>query len=115
MNRPHIIFLDVAELEATLVPPPIEVEGPKPDDDDNFLIWFPWKRDSMGRDQGGANVNAKPGEYVLQTLFLQFCSHAERKIEQVLAEPLVSGCLVCCIEIIVAFFSEILFLKFCQC
>ncbi|XP_053400043.1 protein furry-like isoform X2 [Mercenaria mercenaria] len=32
--------------------------------------------------------NVKPGEYVLQTLFLEFCNLSEKKIELVLAEPL---------------------------
>ncbi|ESO93945.1 hypothetical protein LOTGIDRAFT_105090, partial [Lottia gigantea] len=32
--------------------------------------------------------DAKPGEFVLQSVFLEFCRMAERKIEQVLAEPL---------------------------
>ncbi|XP_048776245.2 protein furry homolog-like isoform X3 [Ostrea edulis] len=49
------------------------------------VIRFPWRRDI------GRNVEAdpvKPGEYTLQTLFLQFCSLAEKKVEQVVAEPL---------------------------
>lgn len=33
--------------------------------------------------------NVKPGEYVLQSLFLEFCNLSEKKIELVLAEPLV--------------------------
>lgn len=35
--------------------------------------------------------NVKPGEYVLQNLFLAFCNLSEKKIELVLAEPLVSS------------------------
>lgn len=40
------------------------------------------------QDPGGPADHAKPGEFVLQTLFLELCSITERKIEQVLAEPL---------------------------
>ncbi|KAL4229825.1 hypothetical protein ACF0H5_010217 [Mactra antiquata] len=32
--------------------------------------------------------SVKPGEYVLQTLFMEFCTLSEKKIELVLAEPL---------------------------
>lgn len=35
--------------------------------------------------------NVKPGEFVLQSIFLGFCSLSEKKIELVLAEPLVSA------------------------
>ncbi|XP_061189012.1 protein furry-like [Saccostrea echinata] len=49
------------------------------------VIRFPWRRD-LGRNVEVDPV--KPGEYTLQTLFLQFCSIAEKKVEQVVAEPL---------------------------
>ena len=45
---------------------------------------------SVNQDQSALGENAKPGEFVLQTLFLELCTITERKIEQVLAEPLVS-------------------------
>ena len=45
---------------------------------------------SVSQDQASLAENAKPGEFVLQTLFLELCTITERKIEQVLAEPLVS-------------------------
>ena len=40
-------------------------------------------------EQSALYENVKPGEFVLQTLFLEFCQIAGKKIEQVLAEPLV--------------------------
>lgn len=51
---------------------------------------FPWQPD--GNSQTGWNVDdgSKPGEHILQLLFLKFCAVAEKKVEQVLAEPLVS-------------------------
>ncbi|XP_052278154.1 protein furry-like isoform X3 [Dreissena polymorpha] len=39
-------------------------------------------------DCSGGEDHVKPGEYVLQRLFLEFCALSEKKIEQVLAEPL---------------------------
>ncbi|KAK3099884.1 hypothetical protein FSP39_011237 [Pinctada imbricata] len=53
--------------------------GPSP------MIRFPWRRDlSRVMSEDGA----KPGEYILQSLFLEFCATAERKVELVIAEPL---------------------------
>ncbi|XP_078324714.1 protein furry-like isoform X4 [Crassostrea virginica] len=49
------------------------------------VIRFPWLRD-LGRNLEVDPV--KPGEFTLQTLFLQFCCIAEKKVEQVVAEPL---------------------------
>lgn len=54
-----------------------------------LIVKFPWKRGNCFNCSFDLNQNARPGEYVLQTLFLEFCSVVERKIEQVLAEPLV--------------------------
>ena len=51
------------------------------------VIRFPWLRD-LCRNLEVDPV--KPGEFTLQTLFLQFCCIAEKKVEQVVAEPLVS-------------------------
>lgn len=53
-----------------------------------LIVKFPWKRGNCFNCSFDLNQNARPGEYVLQTLFLEFCSVVERKIEQVLAEPL---------------------------
>lgn len=52
------------------------------------IITFPWSRDHSSNCYHGLDQNVKPGEYVLLTLFMEFCSITERKIEQVLAEPL---------------------------
>lgn len=50
------------------------------------VIRFPWRREHSR----SVEVDpVKPGEFTLQTLFLQFCSIAEKKVEQVVAEPLV--------------------------
>ena len=46
---------------------------------------------SSGHDNSILDEVVKPGEYVLQTLFLEFCTLSEKKIEQVLAEPLVKN------------------------
>ena len=54
---------------------------------------FSARKMSGSQDQTALAENAKPGEYVLQTLFLELCTITERKIEQVLAEPLVSNVL----------------------
>lgn len=57
---------------------------------DMDVIRFPWRRD--GHFQIGRMLPddaPKPGEYILQTLFLEFCTVAEKKIDLVLAEPLV--------------------------
>lgn len=35
--------------------------------------------------------DVKPGEYVIKSLFAEFAVQAEKKIEVVMAEPLVSG------------------------
>ncbi|XP_052797247.1 protein furry-like isoform X3 [Mya arenaria] len=43
---------------------------------------------SVSPDLSVLDDSVKPGEYVLQTLFLEFCTLSEKKIEQVLAEPL---------------------------
>lgn len=49
------------------------------------VIRFPWRREHSR----SVEVDpVKPGEFTLQTLFLQFCSIAEKKVEQVVAEPL---------------------------
>ncbi|WAQ97896.1 FRYL-like protein [Mya arenaria] len=45
---------------------------------------------SVSPDLSVLDDSVKPGEYVLQTLFLEFCTLSEKKIEQVLAEPLLS-------------------------
>lgn len=37
----------------------------------------------------------KPGEFVIKSLFAEFAVLAEKKIEMVMAEPLVSLCMVC--------------------
>ena len=37
------------------------------------------------------DTNVKPGQYVLQSLFAEFTIQAERKIEKIMAEPLVSS------------------------
>ncbi|XP_014783664.1 protein furry, partial [Octopus bimaculoides] len=52
------------------------------------IITFPWSRDHSLSCYHGLDQNVKPGEYVLLTLFMEFCSITEHKIEQVLAEPL---------------------------
>ncbi|KAK6173602.1 hypothetical protein SNE40_017022 [Patella caerulea] len=55
----------------------------------DLVVKFPWRREgpsecgSLGRDR-----DAKPGEFVLQSIFLEFCRMTEKKIEHVLAEPL---------------------------
>ncbi|XP_025086109.1 protein furry homolog isoform X4 [Pomacea canaliculata] len=53
------------------------------------IVRFPWRKDP-GNETGvvGPDTQSKPGEYILQCLFLEFCRICERKIEQVLAEPL---------------------------
>ena len=38
------------------------------------------------------DTNVKPGQYVLQSLFAEFTIQAERKIEKIMAEPLVIIC-----------------------
>lgn len=37
------------------------------------------------------DTDIKPGEFVLRTLFAEFAVQAEKKIDSVLAEPLVSA------------------------
>ncbi|XP_041356858.1 protein furry-like isoform X3 [Gigantopelta aegis] len=55
--------------------------------DSEQILKFPWRRENGGQENEG-DKDAKPGEYVLRNLFLEFCRMAERKIELVLAEPL---------------------------
>jgi len=57
---------------------------------DLVMIRFPWRRDNAIPGSRASDDSTKPGEYILQTLFLEFCAVAERKVEQVLAEPLVN-------------------------
>ena len=59
------------------------------DIDTAAFIRFPWRHDNGNYGNRNEDCNKKPGEYILQTLFLEFCSVAEKKIEQVLGEPLV--------------------------
>ncbi|GAB1608168.1 protein furry-like isoform X4, partial [Argonauta hians] len=61
---------------------PLSQKGAEP------IITFPWSRDHSLSCYHGLDQNVKPGEYVLLTLFMEFCSITEHKIEQVLAEPL---------------------------
>ncbi|KAK6976868.1 protein furry, partial [Biomphalaria glabrata] len=53
------------------------------------IVKFPWRRESS-QDIVivGVNKESKPGEFILQNLFLEFCRVTERRIEIVLAEPL---------------------------
>ncbi|XP_021378295.1 protein furry-like isoform X2 [Mizuhopecten yessoensis] len=53
-----------------------------------LMIRFPWRRNNSCPGSRGGDDGTKPGEYILQTLFLEFCNMAEKKVEQVLAEPL---------------------------
>jgi hypothetical protein len=65
------------------------LESMEKDIDTAAFIRFPWRHDNGNHDNRNEDCNKKPGEYILQTLFLEFCSVAEKKIEQVLGEPLV--------------------------
>ena len=56
--------------------------------DSDLILKFPWRRENGGQ-ENESDKDVKPGEYVLRHLFLEFCRMAERKIELVLAEPLV--------------------------
>ncbi|XP_076468272.1 protein furry-like isoform X4 [Babylonia areolata] len=55
----------------------------------DVVVRFPWRKD-VGHDAGpsGPDTQGKPGEFIVQSLFLEYCRTCERKIEQVLAEPL---------------------------
>ena len=64
------------------------LESMEKDIDTAAFIRFPWRHDNGNHDNRNEDCNKKPGEYILQTLFLEFCSVAEKKIEQVLGEPL---------------------------
>lgn len=64
-------------------------ESMEKDIDTAAFIRFPWRHDNGNHGNRNEDCNKKPGEYILQTLFLEFCSVAEKKIEQVLGEPLV--------------------------
>ena len=57
----------------------------------DVVVRFPWRKDP-NHDAGasGPDSQSKPGEFIVQSLFLEYCRTCERKIEQVLAEPLVS-------------------------
>ncbi|XP_063413170.1 protein furry-like isoform X1 [Mytilus trossulus] len=64
------------------------VESMEKDIDTAAVIRFPWRHDNSNHGNRNEEFNKKPGEYILQTLFLEFCTVAEKKIEQVLGEPL---------------------------
>ncbi|KAL5012719.1 hypothetical protein ScPMuIL_011270 [Solemya velum] len=53
-----------------------------------LIVKFPWRKEGTTHNKKGLDASVKPGEFVLQSLFLEFCTMAERKIEQVLGEPL---------------------------
>ena len=56
----------------------------------DVVVRFPWRKDSShDASSPGPDVQGKPGEYIVQSLFLEFCQICERKVEQVLSEPLV--------------------------
>ncbi|XP_029647107.1 protein furry isoform X5 [Octopus sinensis] len=57
-------------------------------DEAEHTIKLPWKNEDSYNNNFDLNQDVTPGEYVVQTLFLEFCSVTDRKIEQVLAEPL---------------------------
>jgi hypothetical protein len=44
------------------------------DIDTAAFIRFPWRHDNGNHDNRNEDCNKKPGEYILQTLFLEFCS-----------------------------------------
>lgn len=50
--------------------------------------------------------DVKPGEYVIKSLFAEFAVQAEKKIELVMAEPLVSPFFIVSLKTVM-FFSEI--------
>ncbi|GAB1603756.1 protein furry-like isoform X6 [Argonauta hians] len=54
----------------------------------DHTIKLPWKNEDSYNNNFDLNQDVSPGEYVVQTLFLEFCTVTDRKIEQVLAEPL---------------------------
>ncbi|XP_048243647.1 protein furry-like isoform X3 [Haliotis rufescens] len=56
--------------------------GARPPMESDLLLKFPWRPNNTSTEEG------KPGEYILRSLFLEFCRLSEKKIEQVLAEPL---------------------------
>ena len=58
---------------------------------------LPWLSAAESRQSDYTDVT--PGEYVLRTLFFELTVVTERKLEQVLSEPLVSCCLqsYCCV------------------
>lgn len=58
-------------------------------DIDTAVIRFPWRHENVGHGNRNEDFGKKPGEYILGTLFLEFCGLAEKKIEQVLGEALV--------------------------
>ena len=52
---------------------------------------LPWGQ-PPDRQTSTTGSDVTPGEFVLRTLFSEFTVLAERKIETVLSEPLVSNC-----------------------
>lgn len=46
------------------------------------------------------DMDIRPGEFVMRTLFAEFTVQAEKKMEAVMAEPLVLNVLCFCLEII---------------
>ncbi|XP_070197468.1 protein furry-like isoform X3 [Littorina saxatilis] len=57
----------------------------------DVVVKFPWRKDQSHETAAaaaGLDAQGKPGEFIVQSLFLEYCRTCERKIEQVLAEPL---------------------------
>ena len=75
----EIVFTETATLMSELDAEPL---GPP-----TFLPWGALRERHYFPEVIHISPNAKPGEFVLQTLFAEFCTMAEKKINTVLDVP----------------------------
>lgn len=83
--------------ECLFLIPSSEVTGAK---EGTMLPWGAHKERSPYPTCVNVDINIRPGEFVMRTLFAEFTIQAEKKIESVMGDPPVGFILIYCVFIV---------------